>query len=437
MALGLELDMDGGQFAQLKVVGIGGAGNNAVNRMIQYGLAGVEFIALNTDKQALYLSRANQKIQIGEKLTKGLGAGADPEIGRKAAEESVEQIAAALEGADLVFITAGMGGGTGTGAAPVVAECAKSMGILTIGVVTKPFGFEGKVRMRNALIGIKNLKESVDTLITIPNDRLIDTVGSSRLTEAFSVADDVLRQGVQGISDLIAIPALINLDFADVRTIMKEKGMAHMGIGTASGDKRAEEAARQAVDSPLLETTIRVARGVIVNITGSNDMSLIETSRAAELVRETADPEANIIVGAGIDDEMGDSIRITVIATGFEGVDDENLEDESDRAKRGTSVNQPTTGAQQAPQGQPKTGKALQDPYISPSRGQHDQRRRETQQQAPYNQSHEPSRNYQPSPSTDDEAEPYFRRQDLPRDGRNPNDRSNLDMPSFLRRKKD
>ena len=203
MALGLELDMDGGQFAQLKVVGIGGAGNNAVNRMIQYGLAGVEFIALNTDKQALYLSRANQKIQIGEKLTKGLGAGADPEIGRKAAEESVEQIAAALEGADLVFITAGMGGGTGTGAAPVVAECAKSMGILTIGVVTKPFGFEGKVRMRNALIGIKNLKESVDTLITIPNDRLIDTVGSSRLTEAFSVADDVLRQGVQGISDLI------------------------------------------------------------------------------------------------------------------------------------------------------------------------------------------------------------------------------------------
>lgn len=303
MALGLELDMDGGQFAQLKVVGIGGAGNNAVNRMIQYGLAGVEFIALNTDKQALYLSRANQKIQIGEKLTKGLGAGADPEIGRKAAEESVEQIAAALEGADLVFITAGMGGGTGTGAAPVVAECAKSMGILTIGVVTKPFGFEGKVRMRNALIGIKNLKESVDTLITIPNDRLIDTVGSSRLTEAFSVADDVLRQGVQGISDLIAIPALINLDFADVRTIMKEKGMAHMGIGTASGDKRAEEAARQAVDSPLLETTIRGARGVIVNITGSNDMSLIETSRAAELVRETADPEANIIVGAGIDDE--------------------------------------------------------------------------------------------------------------------------------------
>ena len=317
MALGLELDMDGGQFAQLKVVGIGGAGNNAVNRMIQYGLAGVEFIALNTDKQALYLSRANQKIQIGEKLTKGLGAGADPEIGRKAAEESVEQIAAALEGADLVFITAGMGGGTGTGAAPVVAECAKSMGILTIGVVTKPFGFEGKVRMRNALIGIKNLKESVDTLITIPNDRLIDTVGSSRLTEAFSVADDVLRQGVQGISDLIAIPALINLDFADVRTIMKEKGMAHMGIGTASGDKRAEEAARQAVDSPLLETTIRGARGVIVNITGSNDMSLIETSRAAELVRETADPEANIIVGAGIDDEMGDSIRITVIATGL------------------------------------------------------------------------------------------------------------------------
>ncbi|NCB31999.1 MAG: cell division protein FtsZ, partial [Clostridia bacterium] len=220
MPIGLELDFESGQLAQLKVVGVGGAGNNAVNRMIQYGIRGVEFISVNTDKQALYLSRANQKIQIGEKLTKGLGAGADPEIGRKAAEESRDAITEALRGADLVFITAGMGGGTGTGAAPVVAECAKELGILTIGVVTKPFAFEGKVRMNNAVNGILNLKSNVDTLITIPNDRLLDTVGNVSLSEAFRIADDVLRQGIQGISDLIAVPAMINLDFADVRTIM-------------------------------------------------------------------------------------------------------------------------------------------------------------------------------------------------------------------------
>ena len=238
MPIGLELDFERGQLAQLKVVGVGGAGNNAVNRMIQYGIRGVEFISVNTDKQALYLSRANQKIQIGEKLTKGLGAGADPEIGRKAAEESRDSITEALRGADLVFITAGMGGGTGTGAAPVVAECAKELGILTIGVVTKPFAFEGKVRMNNAVNGILNLKNNVDTLITIPNDRLLDTVGNVSLAEAFRIADDVLRQGIQGISDLIAVPAMINLDFADVRTIMRERGMAHMGIGTATGDKR-------------------------------------------------------------------------------------------------------------------------------------------------------------------------------------------------------
>lgn len=226
MPIGLELDFERGQLAQLKVVGVGGAGNNAVNRMIQYGIRGVDLISVNTDKQALYLSRANQKIQIGEKLTKGLGAGADPEIGRKAAEESRDSITEALRGADLVFITAGMGGGTGTGAAPVVAECAKEMGILTIGVVTKPFAFEGKVRMNNAVNGILNLKNNVDTLITIPNDRLLDTVGNVSLAEAFRIADDVLRQGIQGISDLIAVPAMINLDFADVRTIMRERGMA-------------------------------------------------------------------------------------------------------------------------------------------------------------------------------------------------------------------
>ena len=238
MPIGLELDMERGNLAQLKVVGVGGAGNNAVNRMIQYGIRGVEFISVNTDKQALYLSHANQKIQIGEKVTKGLGAGADPEVGRKAAEESKEAISEALKGADLVFITAGMGGGTGTGAAPVVAECAKELGILTVGVVTKPFSFEGRVRMNNAVNGITNLKANVDTLISIPNDRLLDSVGKVSLTEAFRIADDVLRQGVQGISDLIAVPAMVNLDFADVRTIMRERGMAHMGIGMATGDKR-------------------------------------------------------------------------------------------------------------------------------------------------------------------------------------------------------
>ncbi len=315
-----EIDIESGQFAQIKVVGVGGAGNNAVNRMIQYGLRGVEFIAVNTDKQALYLSRANQKIQIGEKLTKGLGAGADPEIGRKAAEENHDQIAEALKGADLVFITAGMGGGTGTGAAPIVADCAKQMGILTVGVVTRPFKFEGKVRSRNAEMGIQNLKPAVDTLITIPNDRLLDVVKSSSLMDALRVADDVLRQGIQGISDLIAVPSMINLDFADVKSVMKEKGMAHMGIGSASGDKRALEAARQAVESPLLETTINGAKGVLMNITGGPDLGLMEVNEAAELIQATADPDANIIWGAGIDDEMGDSLRITVIATGFDSV---------------------------------------------------------------------------------------------------------------------
>ena len=342
----LEMDFESGQFAQLKVVGVGGAGNNAVNRMIQYGLRGVEFIAINTDKQALYLSRANQKIQIGEKLTKGLGAGADPEIGRKAAEESRDQISQALKGADLVFITAGMGGGTGTGAAPVVAECAKEMGILTVGVVTKPFKFEGKVRMRNAESGIQNLKPAVDTLITIPNDRLLDVVKTSSLVDALRVADDVLRQGIQGISDLIAVPSMINLDFADVKSVMKEKGMAHMGIGVASGDKRAIEAARQAVESPLLETTINGAKGVLMNITGGADLGLFEVNEAAELIQATADPDANIIWGAGIDDEMGDSLRITVIATGFETAPAEQQPQQTPARQRVTvrDVREPLSG---------------------------------------------------------------------------------------------
>ncbi len=337
----LEMYLEKGEFAQLKVVGVGGAGNNAVNRMVQYGLRGVEFIAVNTDKQALYLSRANQKIQIGEKLTKGLGAGAIPEIGRKACEESREAISEAIKGTDLVFITAGMGGGTGTGAAPIVAECARELGILTVGVVTKPFSFEGRVRMQNAEIGIAELREVVDTLITIPNDRLLEVVQKATLVDALRVADDVLRQGIQGISDLIAVPSMINLDFADVRSIMKEKGMAHMGIGTASGDNRAVEAARQAVESPLLETRINGAKGVLMNITGGTDLGLLEVNEAAALIQATADPDANIIWGAGIDEELGDSIRITVIATGFES--------ESSRLIR------PASASQQQQQQQPSS----------------------------------------------------------------------------------
>lgn len=315
----LDFDVDIQQFAQIKVVGCGGGGNNAVNRMIENGLKNVEFIAVNTDKQALALSKATQKIQIGDKLTKGLGAGANPEIGQKAAEESKEEIAQAIKGADMVFITAGMGGGTGTGAAPIVAEIAKSLGILTVGVVTKPFPFEGRKRMIHAEMGIKNLKDSVDTLVTIPNERLLSMVDKkTTLVQSFRFADEILRQGVQGISDLITIPGLVNLDFADVRTVMVDKGLAHMGVGIGKGDNRAEEAAKQAISSPLLETSIVGATGVLLNVTGGADLGLLEINEAAAIVQEAADPDANIIFGAVIDENLKDEIRITVIATGFE-----------------------------------------------------------------------------------------------------------------------
>ena len=315
----LEFDMDMEQFAQIKVVGIGGGGNNAVNRMIAAGLRGVEFIAINTDKQALFLSKANIKIQIGEKLTKGLGAGGNPEIGEKAANESKDEITQAIKGADMVFVTAGMGGGTGTGAAPIIAQIAKEMGILTVAVVTKPFMFESRIRMQQAERGIENLKGTVDSLVTIPNDRLLQVVEKkTSIIEAFRLADDVLRQGVQGISDLIAIPGLVNLDFADVKTIMINSGIAHMGIGRSSGDNRAEDSAKQAIQSPLLETSIEGARRVLVNITGGPDLGLHEVNTAAELVQKSADPDANIIVGAVIDDNMKEEMMITVIATGFE-----------------------------------------------------------------------------------------------------------------------
>ncbi len=306
-------------FASIKVVGCGGGGNNAVNRMVDAGLRGVEFISVNTDRQALSQTNAQVKIQIGEKLTKGLGAGAIPEVGRRAAEESREEIASALKGADLVFITAGMGGGTGTGAAPIVAEIARDLGTLTIAVVTKPFNFEGKQRMKNAEAGIAELKQHVDTLVVIPNDRLLQVVNKgTTMIEAFKIADDVLRQGIQGISDLIAVPAMINLDFADVKTVMESGGMAHMGIGLGSGENKLVDAAKNAISSPLLETNIDGARAVLINVTGGEDISIVDINEAANLIMEAADPDANIIFGAGIDETMGDEVRITVIATGFE-----------------------------------------------------------------------------------------------------------------------
>ena len=303
----------------LKVVGVGGAGNNVVNRMVSSGTKGVEFIAVNTDKQALAISNADQKIQIGEKLTHGQGAGSDPEVGKKSAEESRNNIAKAVEDADMVFITAGMGGGTGTGAAPTVADIAREAGILTVGVVTKPFKFEGKRRMDQANDGIKEMLGKVDSLLIIPNDRLkYATDQKVTLANAFEIADDVLRQAVTSISDLIKNTGFINLDFADVTCIMKNAGFAHMGVGRAAGKGKAEDAARMAVASPLMETSINGAHGVLINITGSEDMGLEDVEAAANLVQEAAHPDANIIFGATFDESMQDEIRVTVIATGFE-----------------------------------------------------------------------------------------------------------------------
>ncbi|QOY34382.1 cell division protein FtsZ [Anaerobacillus isosaccharinicus] len=320
----LEFEMDMDQLAKIKVIGVGGGGSNAVNRMIENGLQGVEFIAVNTDAQALHLSKAEHKLQLGGKLTRGLGAGANPEVGKKAAEESREHLEGILAGADMVFITAGMGGGTGTGAAPVIAEIAKDIGALTVGVVTRPFTFEGRKRSSQAAGGIGALKEKVDTLIVIPNDRLLEIVDKNTpMLEAFREADNVLRQGVQGISDLIAVPGLINLDFADVKTIMSDKGSALMGIGVATGENRATEAAKKAISSPLLETSIDGAQGVLMNITGGTNLSLYEVHEAAEIVSSASDQEVNMIFGSVINENLKDEIVVTVIATGFN--DQENM----------------------------------------------------------------------------------------------------------------
>ena len=321
MAFGLETGVE--NVVNIKVIGVGGGGNNVVNRMVRSGAQGVDFIAVNTDKQALNASSANYKLQIGEKLTGGKGAGSNPEIGRKAAEESRNQISKALEETDMVFVTAGMGGGTGTGAAPVVAEIARELGVLTVGVVTKPFGFEGRRRAQQAEAGIEELKDKVDSLVIIPNERLkFATDQKITFANAFEIADDVLRQAVQSISDLIRDTGFINLDFADVTAIMKDAGMAHMGVGRAAGKGKAEEAARMAISSPLLETSIEGARGVLINITGSTDIGLEEVEQAASLVQAAVHPDALTIFGATFDETLDDEIRVTVIATGFDKAPD-------------------------------------------------------------------------------------------------------------------
>ncbi|QPC85262.1 cell division protein FtsZ [Phototrophicus methaneseepsis] len=397
-----ELEVLGSEnFAQIKVIGVGGGGNNAVNRMITEGLGGVEFIAVNTDSQALMLSKAKTRVRIGEKLTRGLGAGGNPEIGKKAAEESADDLYEVLRGADMVFIACGMGGGTGTGASPVIAQIAKELGALTIGVVTRPFTFEGARRGQFANNGIETLKSQVDTLIVIPNDRLLQMADKrATLQQAFSLADDVLRQGIQGISELITVPALINLDFADVRTIMSEGGAALMAVGHGEGDDRARKAAEKAITSGLLDVTIDGARGILFNITGGSDLTLFEVNEAAAIIRESAHPEVNLIFGAQIDENLGDEVRITVVATGFE----------QSRAERRIRTEQPVQ--QQRPRTQmPAQQPPEQRPQVPVER---------PQAQAPSQpQTPPPS---QPRPAAPPEPRVW--------------DDSDQDIPAFLRRRK-
>lgn len=366
----LDFDTNMEELATIKVIGVGGGGNNAVNRMIEHGVEGVEFIAVNTDSQALNLSMAESKIQIGGKLTRGLGAGANPEVGKKAAEESKEQLEEVLKGADMVFVTAGMGGGTGTGAAPVIAQVAKDLGALTVGVVTRPFSFEGRRRSTQAISGIDTLKGSVDTLIVIPNDRLLEIVDKNTpMLEAFREADNVLRQGVQGISDLIAKPGLINVDFADVKTIMYDKGSALMGIGIATGETRATEAAKKAISSPLLETSIDGAHGILMNITGGTNLSLYEVQEAADLVTSAADQEVNVIFGSVINENLNDEIVVTVIATGF----DENAQKPDTRQKQQRPSIGHTQQAATQQTSEPKPAREREASNPSPSRPRHEE----------------------------------------------------------------
>ncbi|MEK5334038.1 MULTISPECIES: cell division protein FtsZ [unclassified Lysinibacillus] len=367
----LEFDTSVDQLAVIKVIGVGGGGNNAVNRMIEHGVQGVDFIAVNTDSQALNLSKAEIKLQIGTKLTRGLGAGANPEVGKKAAEESREQLEEVLRGADMVFVTAGMGGGTGTGAAPVIAQIARDLGSLTVGVVTRPFTFEGRKRQTQAIGGIGGMKEAVDTLIVIPNDKLLQIVDKSTpMLEAFREADNVLRQGVQGISDLIATPGLINLDFADVKTIMSNKGSALMGIGIATGENRAAEAAKKAISSPLLESSIDGAKGVLMNITGGSNLSLFEVQEAADIVASASDEEVNMIFGSVINENLKDEIIVTVIATGFT---EESLQQHRGNTRPG--INSINNNRQAAPQQQAPIREQRQEVHV-----QQEQPQRQSQQ---------------------------------------------------------
>ena len=408
----------GENFAQIKVIGVGGGGGNAVNRMVNEGLGGVDFITVNTDNQALMLSKSKTRVRIGDKLTRGLGAGGNPEIGKKAAEESSDELYEVLRGADMVFIAAGMGGGTGTGAAPVVAQIAKELGALTIGVVTRPFTFEGSRRMSFANKGIEDLKNQVDTLIVIPNDRLLQMADKrATLQQAFSLADDVLRQGIQGISELITVPALINLDFADVRTIMSEGGAALMAVGRAVGDDRARKAAEMAINSTLLDVTIDGARGILFNITGGTDLTLFEINEAAAIIKESAHPDVNLIFGAQVDESMGDECRITVIATGFE----------QSRAERRINAErpqqQPTTSYRSQPQ-QPQSQQ-----YQSVERPSLSQQQPPMQQQRPMPPAPQPPLPPQQAPTV--QQPPQQIQPNEPR----VYDEGNTDIPAFLRRR--
>jgi len=341
--------------AQIKVIGVGGGGSNAVNRMIDAGLNGVSFIAINTDKQALAGSKAETKLQIGEKLTKGLGAGANPEIGQRAAEENIDDLTKFIAGSDMVFITAGMGGGTGTGAAPIIAKAAKDLGILTVGVVTKPFTFEGKKRKDHAELGIKFLKKYVDSLVVVPNDRLLQIAEkNTTMLEAFKMADEVLKQGVQGISDLIAEAGLINLDFADVKTVMSDRGIAHMGVGRGKGEDRVKEAVKAAIESPLLETSINGAKAILLNIMGGYDLGMLEVNEAADQIEKAADKDAIVIFGASVKEDMRDEIVITVIATGFEDRPADILSPSRDKAEAHAKEEEGTAGTSEGEENQPQ-----------------------------------------------------------------------------------
>jgi cell division protein FtsZ len=404
----------GESFAQIKVVGVGGGGGNAVNRMINEGLGGVEFISVNTDNQALMLSKAKIRVRIGDKLTRGLGAGGNPEIGRKAAEESADELYEVLRGADMIFIACGMGGGTGTGASPVVAQIAKELGSLTIGVVTRPFTFEGSKRQQSAEAGIEALKGQVDTLIVIPNDRLAQIADKrATLQQAFSLADDVLRQGIQGISELITVPALINLDFADVRTIMSEGGAALMAVGRAVGDDRARKAAEAAIASSLLDVTIDGARGILFNITGGPDMTLFEINEAAAIIKESAHPEVNLIFGAQVDEGMGDEVRITVIATGFEHSRVARRID----AQTQMPIRQPVQQPRPAQQQQPAPQQRLTPP---------------PQQEA------QPQEIQRPAPQVQQPMPPPLTPQQRPEPPQQPTiyDQDDIEIPTFLRKRR-